>query len=366
MRKNTLIVSLLIILLLSVLAGQYGCGSTSSCSTTTTTTTLPTVDYLETAKGSAVIACGTSFVGQSATQIGGSAVSGALVYNVTAFSGPPDGFFATLPSDGYVTLSAEAVGGNMVPKMALITNGGVKITPSALTNKRIASFESHGMTVRQQMCNELTDEQRQAAIISWVNAYTAEVAALLDPYRSSSTLYRNLVTLADYSAWSYMYPSMESGFATSPFWPAGCHIITPEVTQAEKVGSMECKMTFSGSVTGEITIILATDGSGDPKPMVGTYSSSANLLLPNRNTLEATASLSIVQSGAHDVAPSTITIAGITTPEGVRVAISLNPITGTGTGVLSNEAGVRIATMEVNALGGTLYFDTGSTESFTF
>ena len=145
--------------------------------------------------------------------------------------------------------------------------------------------------------------------------------------------------------------------------PNGVHFATPEALAGDKLSSLEARMVFSNTATGEIVLDLPTSSEGGGSPLLGTYSASGNLQTA-RGTLDATVSLTLIGSTAGPTI-SDIHITGRTTPEGYRISCHTN-VLGAGTGVISNEAGALIATMETTSLGGIIYPVGGTAESFSF
>ncbi|MFA5839820.1 MAG: hypothetical protein WC890_04090 [Candidatus Margulisiibacteriota bacterium] len=337
--------------------------ATTTTTTTSTTTSTISESAVQSAKAAGIIANGASYAGSSATTFssGGTTASSIFSSSIRAMAagGPPDAFFTTLPSDGYMQMTTEAVGGNVVPYFCMLIGGDIPVTPEVLVGKRIASFE--GITLRD-MFSSASSEARNAAIQAWVVRFQTEVSMEANPYRADSPLFTTFDSLGGYSGWSYVYSMSEQ----SPGWPAGCHLITPEVQTADKVASMVSRLVFQNDLSGEIQINIPCESLGDPKPAIGTYSGAGPITLPSGlGTVDAMASITFVAVGSMDVAPSTITISGSITPGNNYMYTSMDPIAQVGTGYISDEAGNQLGTFETTATGG-IFYSGGTYESFTF
>jgi len=351
--KKMLIISVLV-LIVSLAVIFIGCGQSGSSSTTTTTIS----SELNTAKAGAIIGRGGVSAGNSAGGIGTAAgttvTASSIIQSVGTFdSGPPSDFFTvnirtgSASADGYVQATTEAAGGNVVPYIRMYSQGGDLIAGTFLNNKKIASLE--GVTLQDLMNQNVSNSQMQTAIQSFVGSFTAEA----DPYNSSD-LFVQINTYADYMAWAFIYP----GFGN--FTP-GINFTTPETTSTNKIGSMECKMVFQNSISGNLVVTIPVSTEG--QPLDGTASGGGTLTTSGSNpiTIEATAAMLFA-----DGDPSSITISGTTVPEGNILSVTMDPNTGIGTGILSDESSVLLGTFEVTATGGTFYPADGSAaEDFT-
>lgn len=386
-RKNwSLVVGILfVICYLSFVIFVTGCGTTSSSATTTTTTTTTTTStttttvprlYVNAAKGAGIIASGSSSIGQSATAIGSAAGNTpssssidrfqALV--ISALSGPPDGFFTSvLGADGYISLTAEAVNGNMTPSMRMYTLNHQLINNEFMAGKKTAVLGT--VEVRDIMSGSpgVPTPGLQAGIQSFITKFISAQTAGQNPYSSSEVFSQNLTHLAEYIAWCQMYPTMESMLGSYAGPPYSVHLTTPETSSGDRIGSMECKMAFSNNITGEIIVLIKCDVEGGGKPIAGNYSGTGLLSLPGGSTLDATAVMTFVPAPGNDISLEGIVITGTITPEGNTLYVHINPMLGNaGSGLLSTEAGTRIGTMEFTASGGYLYLDSGTREAFSY
>ncbi|MDI6731659.1 MAG: hypothetical protein QME05_03660 [Candidatus Margulisbacteria bacterium] len=355
---------------------MFGCGSeststttttgtTTTTSTTTTTTTTSTTtttgvvaNYVDDAKSASIVASGTLYSGNLTTQLAPAAASSIYSVHAATISGPPDFFFSPpLPSDGYMIVTTlEVIGGNLTPYLCFYLPGGTRVTPSLFSGKKIATFEGFAL---RDMFSDSSQEAKRIAIGNWIGLFTQEANPYAGPLFTPT-----IDSLGGYTAWSYVCPIMEAGSAAH--YPYNFHFTTPEVTAADKISSMECKMVFQNNVTGEIRIDIATSSQGDPKPIVGSFAGSSSILIPG-GTLDATATLNFVAAGANDVALNYILITGSITPGSNTVYISMDPVGNSGTGLLSNEAGTLLGTIEITAVGGTFYpADGSSAEAFLF
>ncbi|MFA4843871.1 MAG: hypothetical protein WC632_02840 [Candidatus Margulisiibacteriota bacterium] len=345
----------------------FGCGANSD--TTTTTTTAPTVTIasaqVSAAKAGVLLASGGSSVGSSATTVGSAA--GVKLMSVRALGGPPASFFTSLTTgtasiDGYLSPTSESVGGNMTPYMRLKTVGGDIVNGAFLANKKIGKWLTLEVEDIMGGTEGVIPNGMTVEVSSYVARYVAAYIAGANTHPfTNTTIFRPISTEADYMAWMFMYPSIEAGISTMaqfmPGAPSHIYMITPEVTNLDKIGGMEMKMVFSKSATGEITISVNTGPEG--RPVAGIYSGASTLTTP-AGSLEATMSMNFTADGP----PSWLRVVGTTeaAPK-YTVIVNMNPATMTATGEVLDSSGTRIGTLEGSSTGGNVYIG-GSKEAF--
>jgi hypothetical protein len=352
--KNILIGA---VLLFSLGFMLFGCGSQNSTTTTTTTTTLPIAAVeVSTAKTGVLLAGGGSTAGSSASGVS-SATGSTVTFSVKAQeAGPPDTFFTydlSTSTDGWLSpVTREAMGGNMRPYMRLRTVGGDIIANAFLTGKKIADLSPCTVELMMNGTPGTPPVGINTGITSFVTKFVADPA---DP-----SLYINVRYMADYIAWAFMYPSMESGMASHGHpLPAGAHLTTPEAGANDKIGTMDMRMVFSSFATGEVIISVPTEPGG--RPNSGTYSGFGTLEASGVR-LNSTVTMQFGASGP----PSGVTITGTDEITGNTVVVSFYPATMTGSGTLYNSTGTLIGTFEGSSSGGIYYKAGGSAEAFTF
>ncbi len=354
MIDKKIIVAIVLALVVILAAFFMGCGSSSSSTTTTTVST-----ELNTAKAGATIGSGSVSVGNTAGGIGTAAgttvAASSIIQSVGAFeSGPPTSFFSvnirtgSASADGYVQGTSEAAGGNVVPYIRMYTQGGDLIAGTFLNNKKIATLE--GVTVQDFM----TQSASQAQISTAIQTFATSFLASSDPYNDDD-LFFQINTYADYMSWAFIYPGMGAAVGQ------GVTFTTPEATTANKIGSMECKMVFQNSISGNLIVNIPVSTEGSPLDGAATGSGTLTTTGTPPITIEATAALTFA-----DGEPTNITISGTTVPEGNLLSVTMNANTGIGTGILSDESGTTLGTFESTATGGTFYPADGSAaEEFT-
>ncbi len=355
-KKIVVAVALAFVVILAVFF--IGCGTSGTSTTTTTTTTLSS--EVNTAKAGAIIGSGSVTAGNTAGGIGTAAgttvAASSIIQSVGAFdSGPPNSFFTanirtgSASVDGYVEGTSEAAGGNVVPYIRMYSQGGDLIAGTFLNNKKIATLE--GVTVQAFMNQTASQAQIQTAFQTFAISFLSSS----DPYNDDN-LFTQINTYADYMAWAFIYPGMGAAVGQ------GVTFTTPEATTANKIGSMECKMVFQNNISGNLIVNIPVSTEG--QPLDGTASGTGTLTTTGTPiiTLEATASMLFANGD-----PSSITISGTTVPEGNLLSVTMDPFTGIGTGILSDESSTTLGTFETTATGGTFYPADGSAaQDFAF
>lgn len=374
------IVCFFLFLVFGLFAFIWGCGQSNPVTTTTTTTTTTSTTtstvltaYVSAAKAGALVANGSSNLGSSAVSIGQASATVPTVQSLSVkgvkICAPPSTFFTqnlAASTTGYLTMT-DVGGGNVTPSMRMYTKNGDVIKGTIISEKTLAKFGTVDVQAMISGGEGIPIPGMMEGIQSFILGVSSEVAQQKTTAQiyANTTLYdHSLTTFAEYIAWVNIWPTIEVGQAQQ-LQPLGVHFTNPQPTINDKIGSMECLMVFSKSATGEIAVLIGCDPSGDGKPVAGSYSGTGNLLIPN-GTLEAAATLKFIPFGANDISIESVTIGGTLKPSNYTLSITMNPISGTGTGIMSSEANVTIATMEVTALGGTIYFTSGQTEPFSF
>lgn len=351
-------ISILVLVLFVSYAMVVGCGKVAPSSTPTPTPTVVSTE-LDAAKGGALAAVGGAAGGSSTTLVGASSNSTVTTSSIRgrsiwAHSGPPDSWFDTDLSSsttGWVLATTESIGGNVTPYMRLFTKNGDLVTGSFINSKKIADFSPATL-------QGIMTSGPGAAPTGLLTGIGNFIAAYSSP--PSSDAYASINTIAGYLAWAFIYPTMEASLVSVPGWPAGAHTTTPQPTANDKIGSMEVKMVFTKttSATGEIMMGMTVDETG--KPVDGTNTGTGVLYTP-KSTMDVTQVMTFV-----DNTPTTMTFTGVTrgTPQRT-IVLTINPLTGSGSGILKDENGVEIGTITFTSAGGSLTMG-GVTEAFTF
>jgi hypothetical protein len=334
---------------------------TTTSTTTTTTSTTPTTmpqAYVDISKTGAAAANAASDVGGLAGNMGDglSNMSASSVKAMAVNVLPPESFFdvdlLTGPAsiDGFVLATSEAAGGNVAPYVRYWTVGGDLVAEAYLKGKRIAVFT--GITLRDIFLGNVSGATWTTAIGTWAGTYGALIP---NQYNPGSPLFTTVSNEVDYLAYAYIYPSVEA--TAGGGLPAGAHFTTIEAGATDKVATMECKLEFSNIATGEMSLNIPINTMGAPADgdATGTgtiyaagYALDSSLLL-----------------GFLSGQPTTVNFNASVTPGDYVVDLTVNPLTGVGTGELYDDTGTLIGTMEVNATGGTVYVG-GTSEAFTF
>ncbi|MBI5700774.1 hypothetical protein HZC34_02860 [Candidatus Saganbacteria bacterium] len=348
--------------------------STSSTTTTTTTTTTVTISstQVSAARAASILANGGSSAGTSTGTVGNASGTSVAVSSLSILSinsimalaagGPPDSFFTPLPADGYISPTTESLGGNMTPYIKLITVGGTTIDAAFLSGKKIAIIGTVDAKSILSGSPGSMPAGFNAGLMSFMDNFEG-TASTQEAYASAS-IFHAITTEAEYLCWAFIFPSMESSIISAGGGAAtsmnGKHLITPEVTASNKIGSMAVKMVFSKTATGEIVVNVNTAPTG--RPTSGTYSGSGKLTTAVA-TLDAVMSMVFGSSGP----PTSVTIIATTeSSPAITVSVSMNPSTGgLPSGSLFNSAGTLIGTLEATSSGGRVYIGNTS-EAFSF
>ncbi|MDD4178595.1 MAG: hypothetical protein PHH14_00890 [Candidatus Margulisbacteria bacterium] len=253
----------------------------------------------------------------------------------------------------------------MTPYMRLKTVGGTIVNNDFVSTKKIGKWLTlEVQTIMTTGSPGSPPPGMDAEISNYISRYiTAYIAGSnVHPF-SNTTIFKPASTEAEYMAWMFMYPSIEAGIsqmaASIPGAPSTIYMVTPEPTANDKIGSMDMKMVFSNSATGEV-VLSVTCGS-DGKPVAGTYSGSGTLQTPAGN-MSTTLSMGFSASGP----PSSVTLVGTTeTAPITTVRIYMNPTTMSATGEVFDSSGTLLGTIEGSSSGGKVYIG-GTSEAFTF
>jgi hypothetical protein len=361
MKKIAPFILLVAVCLLLILV-IYGCG-TSTQTATTTSTTAATVSATElgAAKTGVLVASGGSSVGSSATSVGSAA--GARIMSIRPMAGgPPSSFFSPVSADGYMSPTSESIGGNMTPYMRLLTKGGDVVNAAFLAagNKKITKWLTLEVADIMGAGEGNSPAGMSAEVQSLVTRYAQYYLTNGTHPFNDSSFFRAISTEADYMAWMFMYPTIESSISRNlPGGVPHLYMATPEVTASQKIGGMQMKMVFANTATGEITLIVSTETQG--KPISGTYSGRGTLTTAI-GSLETT----LIMGFTTDGPPSSLKVIGTTetTPK-YTVIINMSPTTMTATGEVLDSGGTRIGTLEGTPTGGRVYIG-ASSEAFSF
>ena len=259
-------------------------------------------------------------------------------------------------------MGSKAVGSGMTPYMRMKTRGGDLVAEALLTGKKIAVLGTVEVSDFMQ-----TSGQSPAGLDAGVQQFISiwnVLGGSPEAYDDSTCFKQQVRTMAEYMGWAFMYGMVQQGYeASMPSWPAGATLTYPLADSNDLIGSMECKLVFSGTPSGEISITMTASEDGYGAPKSGSYSGTSTLIIPE-GTMLATATMLLEDTGNGPDLTS-ITITGTTSPDGNIVSTVMLP-GGTGTGTLKNSAGTQIGTIEFTSTGGTLYMDTGTSEAFTY
>ena len=359
--KKYLVSALLVICVVS-LGFMFGCGSSTSTTTTTTTTTVTISDaQLSTAKSGVLIASGGASIGVASTAVGGAAGTSPTASSVKStwlrgFMGtPPPAFFTfdlTTSTNGYFTPSGTELGGNMQPYIRLHTIGGNLVNGDYLTTteggvKKIADLSP--CSVEAIFAGSPT--VAPVGITEGMNNFMAKYLA--DP----ATAYTPIIYMGDYLCWAYIYPTME---ATHPL-PGGVHLTTPLAGNPDKIASLDSKMVFSNTATGELVLNMTCLPDG--RVAVGDYYGSGKIMT-RVSTMDVTAGLHFDTAGEP---PYLVTFIGTNeAPPLYTVVVNItSPEVGTGTGTIYDNTGAVVGTLTAAPGGGSVTIG-ATTEIFTF
>lgn len=329
-------------------------GATTTTTTSTTTTTGAQTRAYETARTASLIVCGNHQMGQTMGQLSGA--SGRGEFDAFAvMSGPPAPWFSTdvsATTDGWVAFSTtEVFGGNMDMSMRLYTIGGDLITGSLLNNKLTAVLGTY-----EALHLFLQGVDVSSGIQSFATLYHTATNQAENPYVDTD-IFTEADTLGEYIAWSYMLPSMESGYQQQiPGLPS---LTSPEATHDDWAGTMECRGAFSTVADGTMIVEVTCDPSeGGGKPLVGSYTGSANLtllLLEGQPSLYADGTMTFSQDGDNFSFDGITMVA--TNDAGDALTFSMDPTTEVGEGTITAEGSTGTVTFTES--GGTLTWEAG-------
>ena len=341
--------------------------TTTTTSTTSTTAAEPEESQVNSIKIASTVAFGGSNVSSASTGISGALASNPMasaVFAEAASSGPPDSFndnilTGTASLDGFVSaLTAGQSIGFITPYIRLKTRNGNIVAGSYLNGKKIAILGTVEVT---DMMNSSPGEDipgMQAGIMSFIGLFSAEVAALNDPY-ANNQLFEQITTINEYMAWTSIWPTIEASLLDDPqlIVPANINLTTPEAEINDQIGSMETKMVFANDGG---SIIFGIPWAVDGGPEDGSTSGTGNITIFGI-TMEAELGMTF-----SNKIPTNLTIVGTIPANSNIVTVAMSdPTTGAGTGALiSGET--TIATIEVTSSGWTAYFAGGYTTSESF
>jgi hypothetical protein len=375
--KKYLVPALLVICVVS-LGFMFGCGSSTSTTTTTTTTTVTISDaQLSTAKSGVLIASGGAAIGVSSTAVGGAAGTSPAASSVKStwlrgFMGtPPPAFFTfdlTTITDGYFTPSGTELGGNMQPYIRLHTIGGDIVTGTYLSNKKIADLTPcsvEAIFAGSPTVPPVGLPGPTGGMANFVNNWIAASSGGSNPTGAytSSTVYYPIKYMGDYLCWAYIYPTIEAkvNAGTQPFPYPAMHLNTPEAVNNDKIASLDSKMVFSNTATGELVLNMTCLPDG--RVAVGDYYGSGKIMT-RVSTMDVTAGLHFDTAGEP---PYLVTFIGTneTDPLYTVVVNITSPEVGTGTGTIYDNTGAVVGTLTAAPGGGSVTIG-GTTEVFTF
>jgi len=283
--------------------------------------------------------------------------------------GPPDSFFtdlSTIASDGYLSPTSESFGGNMTPYIRLKTVNGDTVNNDFVSALKIGKWLTLEVeTIMTTGSPGTPPPGMDAEVTNYVSRYISAYIANGNAHPfNNATIFKPVSTEAEYMAWMFMYPSIEAGISDMASHISGSptntiYMVTPEPTAGDKIGSMDMKMVFTKSATGEIVLNVSCQSDG--KPVAGTYSGSGTLQTP-AGDMSTTLSMGFSTSGP----PSSVTLVGTTeTAPITTVRIYMNPTTMSATGEVFDSSGTLLGTIEGSSSGGKVYIGATS-EAFTF
>jgi len=356
MKKVLVFVCLLLALFISSFI-IYGCGTSTSTTTTTTGTVAATQS--QTAQSSVLLASGAAQLGSAAGSLGGVAGSGGSIAvssirpnSVRAMVGnPPPGLFSqnmttgTASVDGYFTpLATPLFSGKLTPYIRFINRGGEVINGSFFSNKTIA---------------DLSPCSVESVFAGGPSQPPYGIATGMQNFMSHQT-YNNIKYMADYLAWAYIYPTMETAVRSHFSLPSNIHLTSPIAIDTDKILAMDNKMVYSGQITGEIVVTVSCESSGQAK--LGTYVGTGNLQTPV-GTMEVTTAMTFATLGNP---PSFLKVVATdeASPFYTTIVYVTNPSTAVGTGEIW-DGSTLVGTLTTSSSGGSVTVGV-TTESFTF
>jgi hypothetical protein len=333
------------LLLLSVTAiVLYGCGQSTSTSTTSGTVAPA---QSQTAQSSVLMASGAAQAGVAAS-IHATSVR-AMVGN------PPPGLFTqdmttgTTSADGYFTpLATPLFSGKLTPYIRFINRGGEVINGSFFSGKQLA---------------DLSPCTVESVFAGGPSSPPYRIATGIQNFKNNQT-YNSIKYMADYLAWAYIYPTMETSIRSHFSLPSNIHLTSPQAVNTDKILAMDNKMVYSGLITGEIVVRVSCEVSGQAS--IGTYSGSGTLETPVGD-MNVTTSLTFTVLG-NPPSLVTVTATNETTPFYTTIVYVTSPTTGVGTGEIwdySVSPAVKIGTLSTTSSGGTVTVG-ATTETITF
>lgn len=264
-----------------------------------------------------------------------------------------------LSVEGYIPVTSESTAGGIAVAFRMKNQIGEIIAGNLLANKKIAkigNYSTYGVLLALMEAQPPVDFT--TAFIAWVMACSIEGEAT---YVGSN--FMQITSEGEYMCWVSTYSTMEAMIRQTYSIPGWLHLVTPEAGVNDALGAIDSRTTFSGFVTGEITVPIAVDPVRTA-PLPGTYEATSTLTFEG-GILATTASLTFINldSGVEFVSCN---LRGVSSPGNERFSISMDPNTLIGSGILSSEAAATSGTFEAVSTGGTYYPVSGETQTFNF
>jgi hypothetical protein len=360
MKRSFCFVALLLLTLVSIVA-IYGCGSTTTAASTTTGTV--NAAQSSTAQSGVLMASGAASIGVAANALGSTAGSGGSISvsairssSVRAMTGnPPPGLFTqdmttgTASVDGYFTpLATPLFSGKLTPYIRFINRGGEVIKGPFFSGKQIANLAPCSV---------------EAVFAGGPGQPPVGIATGMQNFMTNQN-YNSIKYMADYLAWAYIYPTMETAVRSHFSLPSNVHLTSPQAVTTDKILAMDNKMVYSGVITGEIVVTVSCEADGRAK--VGTWTGTGTLETPVGKT-DITTGITFTTLGNP---PTLVTVVATneTAPQYTTIVYVTSPQTGVGTGEIwdySVTPAVQIGTLTTSSTGGTITVGV-TTETFTF